>query len=274
MRLVVLILLGLTCHLPPLGAAPETAPQTQPSEFQYKTALAASQAAIDRTPADYPFTNADGETLSLHDLRGKPLVLSLVYTSCYYICPMTTQHLAKVVEKARKALGGDSFNVALLGFDVQYDTPRAMLHFADKQGVGDAAWYLLSTDRQTIDALTAELGFIFFPSPNGFDHIVQATILDADGRVYRQVYGEVFDTPLLVEPLKDLVLGRPKPNQTFLADLIDRVRFFCTTYDPNRDAYHFDYSLFIGLFIGATIILSGAAFIVREMRKKRRPHRA
>ena len=33
--------------------------------------------------------------------NGKPLVLSLLYTSCYHICPMTTRHLSKVVEKAR-----------------------------------------------------------------------------------------------------------------------------------------------------------------------------
>jgi len=83
----------------------------------------------------------------------------------------------------------------------------------------------------------------------------------------------VFDTPLLVEPLKDLVLGRPKPEQTFVSGLIDKVRFFCTTYDPSRDAYHFDYSLFIGLFIGASIILWGGVFVVRELLRKKPTHR-
>jgi len=273
MRLVVLIL-SLACSFHALSAASQTASRDTVEQFQGKTALMASQAAIDRAPADYPLTDARGRTLSLHDLRGKPLVLSLIYTSCYHICPMTTRHLAKVVEKARDALGADSFNVALLGFDAQNDSPQAMLHFADKQGVGDAGWRLFSADPDTVNALTDELGFMFFASPNGFDHIMQATVLDADGRIYRQVYGEVFDTPLLVEPLKDLVLGRPKPDQTFLSDLIDRVRFFCTTYDPSRDAYHFDYSLFIGLFIGALIIILGSVFAIRELRKTKRIRRA
>jgi protein SCO1/2 len=273
MRSVALFLLCLACHLPALGADSETAPREAILKFQYKTALQASQEAIGRSPADYPLTDARSRALSLHDLRGKPLILSLVYTSCYHICPMTIRHLSKVVEKARDALGEDSFNVALLGFDAQYDNPRAMLHFAEKQGVADAKWRLLSADPDAVNALTEELGFAFFPSPNGFDHIVQATILDADGRIYRQVYGEVFDTPLLVEPLKDLVLGRPKPEQTFVSGLIDKVRFFCTTYDPSRDAYHFDYSLFIGLFIGASIILWGGVFVVRELLRKKPTHR-
>lgn len=238
--------------------------------FQYQSALERSQAAIGTLLGNHALTDQQGRALSLDDLRGKPLVLSLIYTSCYQICPMTTRHLAKVVDKARAALGDDSFNVAVLGFDAYNDSPQAMLHFAKKQGIDQRGWYLLSASPATVNALSAELGFEFFSSPNGFDHITQATVIDAEGRVYRQVYGEVFDTPLLVEPLKDLLLGQPKPNQTLLSELIDKVRFFCTTYDPARDAYHFDYSLFIGIAIGALIILSGVAFMVREIRHGRR----
>lgn len=238
--------------------------------FQYKTALQSSQAAIGRTLDDYLLTNQHGRSLRLSDFKGKPLVLSLVYTSCYHICPMTTRHLSKVVEKARDALGHDSFSVAVLGFDAQYDTPQAMLSYAKKQGIQDKDWFLLSADSDTINALSKQLGFLFFTSPSGFDHIVQASVIDADGVVYTQVYGEVFETPLLVEPLKDLVLGRPKPGQTFLDELVDKVRFFCTAYDPSRDGYQFDYSLFVGLVIGALIILSGFFFIFAELFKRRR----
>jgi len=242
-------------------------------DFQYKAALQQSQAAIGNVLGDHPLTDHNGHALSLADLRGKPLVLSLIYTSCYQICPMTTRHLARVVDKARAALGEDSFNVAVLGFDAYNDSPQAMIHFARKQGIDDRGWRLLSASPDTITALSKELGFEFFSSPNGFDHITQATVIDASGRIYRQVYGEVFETPLLVEPLKELVLGRPRPNQTLFSDLINKVRFFCTTYDPARDAYHFDYSLFIGIFVGASIILSGIVFLIHEIRHNRRAAR-
>jgi protein SCO1/2 len=158
----------------------------------------------------------------------------------------------------------------VLGFDAYNDSPQAMIHFAAKQGIDERGWYLLSASADTISRLSEEIGFEFFASPNGFDHITQATVIDADGRVYRQVYGEVFDTPLLVEPLKELLLGQPRPNQTLISELIAKVRFFCTTYDPARDAYHFDYSLFIGIAIGLFIILSGILLLVREIRHARR----
>ena len=248
------------------GPASEVQPLDPVREFRYKEVLKLSQDAIGNVLGNHRLTDHKGNSLSMDDLRGKPLVLSLIYTSCYQICPMTTRHLAKMVDKARAALGEDSFNVAVLGFDAYNDSPQAMIHFARKQGIDNRGWQLLSASPDTIQTLTKELGFEFYSSPNGFDHITQATVIDAEGRVYRQVYGEVFETPLLVEPLKELVLGQPKPNQTLLSELINKVRFFCTTYDPARDAYHFDYSLFIGISIGASIILVGIILLVREFR--------
>ena len=69
-------------------------------EFDYDVALKTSQSAIGQQLANHIFTNANGEPVTLEDFRGKPLVLSMVYTSCYQICPMNTRHLSKVVEKA------------------------------------------------------------------------------------------------------------------------------------------------------------------------------
>lgn len=129
----------------------------------------------------------------------------------------------------------------------------------------------MSANDKTIKALTKELGFLFFTSPSGFDHMVQASVIDAKGVVYRQVYGEIFNTPLLVEPLKELILGRPQPNQTLLVDLINKVRFFCTNYDPASDSYHFDYSLFIGMIIGGVIIILIIMFLWKEYRRHKTP---
>ena len=270
------LLLALLCSAPVPAAAAEPGPvdaiqsQDPVQAFRYKEALQRSQDAIGRVLGNHRLTDHESRALTLDDLRGKPLVLSLIYTSCYQICPMTTRHLAKVVDKARKALGEDSFNVAVLGFDAYNDNPQAMIHFARTQGIDDRGWYLLSASPDTVKALSRDLGFEFYASPNGFDHITQATVIDAEGHVYRQVYGEVFETPMLVEPLKELVLGRPKPNQGLLSELIDKVNFFCTTYDPARDGYYFDYSLFIGMVIGGSIILIGIVLLAREVRHGRR----
>jgi protein SCO1/2 len=56
------------------------------------------------------------------------------------------------------------------------------------------------------------------------------------------------------------VYGRNAQNVS-LDGLLDRIRLFCTVYDPRRDRYHFDYSIFVGIAIGA-LVLSGIGLVV------------
>lgn len=250
--------------------------ETQTKTFDSDSALRYSQSAIGKTLGDYTFINRDGKPLSLKQFRGKPLIISLVFTTCFHICPTTTRHLAKTVDIAREALGKDSFSVVTIGFDMRQDTPAAMRDFAGRQGVDFSEfnnWYFLSAESQeTIDKLTENLGFIYMPALQGFNHVVQATIVDAQGKIYRQVYGEIFDIPLLTEPLKALILGTPQPEQPFLTDLVKRVRFFCTVYDSRRHRYNFDYSIFVGMTISGLIILTAIVLFIREFLYSMRNH--
>jgi protein SCO1/2 len=238
------------------------------SSFDSKKALNISQAAIGRTLGDYTLHDADNQPVQLSSYRGKPLVISLIYTSCYHICPMTTQHLQAVVSKARDVLGDDSFNVISVGFDVANDNPGAMRMFAAQQGVDMDNWQFLSIDQPTLDKLASDLGFIYFPTPKGFDHLIQATVVDAGGTVYRQIYDMDFETPMLVEPLKELVFGTPR-SKSLMTHLGNRIRLFCTVYDPKSDSYIFDYSLFIGMAIGLTTLLFAGFLVIREWRRQR-----
>ena len=240
-----------------------------PQAFDSAAALKYSQAALGGQIGDYTLTGVDGRPVRLSSYRGKPLVVSLVYTSCYHTCSVTTRQLAKVVRTARQALGPRSFAVLTIGFDTSMDTPMAMRNFQRQQGVDMEDWAFLSADSKTIQGLGKDLGFLYSPSPKGFDHLLQSTVIDADGKVYRQVYGDLFVTPALVEPLKDLVFGT-RSEQSTLESLLSRVRLFCTAYDPSSDRYYFDYSLFIGMAIGASIVGLGIAFLVRETLRSRR----
>jgi len=91
-------------------------------------------------------------------------------------------------------------------------------------------------------------------------------LLDADGKVYRQIYGVKYDPPILVEPLKELIFGN-RTESNMVAGWINNIRLFCTIYDPHSGRYEFDYSIYIGIIMGIIILGSIAMFIVREWRK-------
>lgn len=242
-----------------LLAAGLTAPAAAvPPRIDADAALARSEAAIGRTIGGYALTDSRGEPLRFEELRGRPLVVSLVYTSCSDVCPTTTQSVRAAVQAARKALGTDAFNLLTVGFDARKDTPRRLAAFARDQNVdGDPAWRLASGDGGTIAALISDLGFSYAAVAGGFDHVAQTTILDAEGRVYRQVYGDAFPIPVFVEPLKELVFGTVTRALT-VTGLADRIRFLCTVYDPATGRYRTDYSIAFGIVLGGlSLVLTG-----------------
>jgi protein SCO1/2 len=240
------------------------------ASWDRETALANSQEAIGRTLEDHVFVRGDGSEASLADFAGKPLLISLIFTSCHHVCPVTTQRLGDAVRAARQVLGDDSFSVLTIGFDTANDTPEAMATFARQQSIDMSDWEFLSASPETIADLTGQLGFLYYPSPRGFDHITQISVIDRDGVVYRQVYGMEFELPWLVEPLKELVFNRPASAGHFMSGLVDRVRLFCTVYDPSTGRYKFDYSLFIQIAIGLAAIIAVAFFLISGSRRAKR----
>jgi protein SCO1/2 len=189
------------------AAAPIMGHAAARSRLDPEAVIERSEGAIGRLVGGYVLTDSTGEPLELAAFRGRPLVVSIVYTSCSSVCPVTTQHVLQAVRAARYVLGEDSFAVLTLGFDARRDTPAQLDAFARTQGIDLADWQLASADAATIEALLGDLGFSYDAAAGGFEHITQTTILDADGRVYRQVYGDNFPDPIFIEPLKELVFG-------------------------------------------------------------------
>lgn len=250
-----------------VAAADPAASHGRDPRYDEATALKVSQAAIGRTlDASYRFTTSDGKSITLGELRGKPLVINLIYTSCYHVCPVITQTVARAARVAWGTLGADSFRVVTIGFDTVTDTPDRMRNFARERGIDVAQWHFLSTDATTIRALTKDLGFIYFPSPRGFDHLAQTTVVDANGKVYRPVYGDSFAVPTLVDPLKDLVFGRKASTKNW-DGWINGIKLFCTVYDPTSGRYKFDYSVFVAIIAGVASLGGLGWFIVRAWRQ-------
>ncbi len=242
--------------------------QAQGPVPDYRAALRESQAAIGRTVGDYTLRDADGRAVRLRDLRGQPLVISFIYTGCFQVCPTSTRFLAEAVVEARRALGAETFRVASIGFNQPFDDPAAMAAFARGAGIRDPRWHFLSPDPKDVAALTRDLGFVYEATPKGFDHITQVTIVDAAGVVYRQVYGERFELPMLVGPLKELLTGQIGTSLS-LDEIWTRVKLYCTVYDPQTGAYRVNYSLFFEIFAGMSVLAAIAWVLLRERLRAR-----
>jgi protein SCO1/2 len=233
--------------------------------FDEAAALRASQQALGREVRDVSFVTAAGERVRLADLRGKPVVISMIYTSCAGICPATTRQLAAAVRVARGALGPSGFTVLSVGFDTLRDTPQALREFATAQRVSDPRWWFVTATPEDIARLTTDTGFWFAPGAGMFDHLIQTTMLDGRGRVVRQLYGNEFTALEFTDPLRKAALGAPFSDSPIRA-LFNRVRLLCTVYDVRLGRYRVDYSLALSILVALTTLVGLLVVVVRAWR--------
>jgi protein SCO1/2 len=232
---------------------------SQAGGLSAERSLDISQQAIGQKIGDYRFIEAKGATISLAELRGRPLVVSLIYTGCTHICPMITQRLRGAVAEAQRFIGSERFTVITIGFDTRNDTPMRMAAYARAQGVDLPNWRFLSGGEASVAALARDLGFTYTAAAGGFVHAAQTTIVNGEGKVYRQIYGDDFPIQVFMEPLKETVYGT---IGTFMSvdSIFDRVRFLCTVYDPNQGRYRISYAIAMSLLTG--VISLGVTGIV------------
>ena len=232
-------------------------------------ALRASQTVIGRDVGDYTLLDRQGRPVRLSSYRGQPLLVSFIYTGCFQVCPGTTRALAKAVTTAQEALGSKAFQVLSIGFNQPADSPGALRSFAAQQGISSPNWEFLSPPGNSVAALARDFGFSYVATPAGFDHTLQVTIVDGQGRIYRQVYGAAFGADELLQPLRQLIGGNPRPSDSRLDQIVERVRLLCSVYDPLTGKYKVSYGLVFEIAGGLTFLLWIIGFFFSEWLKQR-----
>ena len=232
-------------------------------------ALKASQAVIGTKIGDHTLLDREGKPVRLSSYRGKPLLVSFIYTGCFQVCPSTTRSLQETVQGLQKTFGTNKFNVVSIGFNQPDDSPIALKAFAAQYQINQPNWEFLSPSMSTVEAIARDFGFVYAATPAGFDHVLQVSLLDGDGRIVRQVYGEGIPPAELGEPLKMLLSGEPFEPSMMLDGVMDRIRILCTVYDPKTGDYVVDYTLPIQIAGGVTFFILMLLFMINEWRSSR-----
>ncbi|MCM8596788.1 SCO family protein [Accumulibacter sp.] len=269
-RLVCALLLALAAGQAPASEHPDEKPRLtaraqglntdlQLTSLDEKAAFALSQGVIGHQIGDFVLLDRQGRPVELSRYRGKPLLVTFIYTACFRVCPTITRNLQKAVQNTVGLMGADRFNVISIGFNQPFDSPEALRDFATQYGIRLPNWEFLSPAPAIVGELTRSFGFSYVATPAGFDHINQVTLVDASGTIVRQVYGEKFTAEDIAEPLKTLITGSAIPPEVgTLEEIVDRVRILCSVYDPLTGRYRTNYSLYFQ-FAG---FLSFAGFMI------------
>lgn len=130
-----------------------------------------------------PLTDSSGTTRDWRDLRGKPRLVSMFYTSCQYICPLIIES-GKAVERQLTPAQQGKLGVLLISMDPRRDTPPALKKVATQRRVDSSRWVLASPPAQEVRAVAGILGIRYRQLADGeFNHSSALILLDANGRI-------------------------------------------------------------------------------------------
>jgi protein SCO1 len=122
---------------------------------------------------DFSLTNQDGEPISMRELRGSPVVVTFLYTTCEDTCPIQAQ----TVRGALDQLGHDVPAIAI-AVDPPRDTPeRAKAFLAEQRALGRIDFVL--GKRAELKPLWK--GFFIRPQTVTEEHQARFTLVDAQG---------------------------------------------------------------------------------------------
>src|SRR6267143_7104103 len=105
-----------------------------------------------------PLTTQDGTVVHLYDdlLKGKAVVINVVYTRCTASCPLETAKLAQVQRLLGDRVGKDVFFYSI-SIDPEHDTPEVLMAYARRFHVGPG-WLFLTGKHEDIQLLSKKLG--------------------------------------------------------------------------------------------------------------------
>jgi protein SCO1/2 len=134
--------------------------------------------------------NQLGDTVSLHDVQGKALVVDFFFTSCRSICPLLTRNMAKLQRSFNK--GGEARNkidtsvVQFISFsiDPERDSVPRLKAYADHFGINHDNWWMLTGSKDSIYNFAFEQlkvdKFSSEPIDPDFVHTSRFVLIDKD----------------------------------------------------------------------------------------------
>ena len=203
---------------------------------------------LGRKIPDITIMKADGSRSNLYSLlRGKPLVLTPIYTKCPSICGL----ISNGTKEAVTALGtlGRDFNMVSFSFD-STDTPDNLSYYQQRWKMDGETWQTVTSVGKSIRSLLASIGYEYDRDTvlKQFNHPALLVVLTPSGRISRFIYG--------VNPTKrdiDLAVMAAMAEQT-RPGLFKGFYLRCFGYDPLTRTYKIDWRFIISTSAGIIII--------------------
>ncbi len=197
------VVVVLAAGLVGMASAPSSDPMTAP--FPADRLRTAHQ-----TPP-FELTNQNGDIVTLDELGGRVVIVTAVYASCAYTCPILLMQTRRSVDALTQAEQA-GLTVVAITLDPEHDRPEVLGTLMDNHGVSAPLYNAVTGEPPYVNNVLDRFGFTRSRSPDSdiIDHANLILLIDRSGRIaYRFSLGELQER-WMTEALR-LLIKEAKP---------------------------------------------------------------
>ena len=176
-----------------------------------------------------------GRARSLRELIARPTVLVFADYTCRTLCGPIVAFVTSALERSGLP-PGEQFQLLVVGLDAKdgaSDATAMRKKYLTPGSALDRASEFVTTDRPTVQLLTAALGYRYkYDEDNdAYVHPAAAYVLNGDGRVARVLTGIGLSGG-------DIRLALIEASEGKIGTFRDQVRLLCSGFDPAHGTYN------------------------------------
>lgn len=153
---------------------------------------------------DSKWQNQDAEELQLKDLKGKNLVMVMIFTSCRTACPILVGDMKKIHAKIEKNKLKDT-SLVLISIDPANDTPEVLKKFAAERNMDSEPWIFLRSDEESTREFANVLAVKYKKiSPIEFSHSNIISVFNRNGELVSQEEGSGINSDAVAKTVNEL----------------------------------------------------------------------
>ncbi|MBW4359879.1 SCO family protein [Flavobacterium taihuense] len=135
------------------------------------------------------WTNQNGQNVEIKDLRGKVLVMVMIYTSCKSACPRLVADMRNIESRLPDNIK-EHVKLVLVSIDPEVDTPKRLKEFAIANKMDGDQWEFLRSTEENTREFAAVLAVNYKKiAPLEFSHSNIISVFNAEGELAYQQEG-------------------------------------------------------------------------------------
>jgi len=145
---------------------------------------------------DFAFTDQDGKHISLHQFRGKTVMVTFVYTRCPFpdFCPRMSSNFGEIYKQLGSNASLAETQLLSISFDPEHDTPKVLRNYGFSVAhTNDAAlfrrWEFAAPKAADLPKIADFFALTVKPEGGLITHSLSTAVIGPDGKIVKWYHG-------------------------------------------------------------------------------------